>query len=147
MKKYYLLIFCACLLLSSADAFAQRGGNGEGEAADTTDTFTELTEGTTHRPGYIDTYAKDGHLYLAIPKDMLGRGSLMNFEIAEGIGSSGLYGGTMLNYFRGPSRSLRKTRGQDFLYAEATPTQGRTRYSRGPCGATLAYSPSGARDR
>ncbi len=48
------------------------------------------------RPGFFDTYQKEDKLYLAIPRDRLGKDFLMEMKIAQGIGANGLFGGTML---------------------------------------------------
>lgn len=113
MKKHVITLACMLFLFSVATAFAQQGGNDE--EADSTDNFAELIEGTTHQSGFIDTYTKDGKLYMAIPKDKLGREFLMNYEIAQGIGSSGLYGGTMLNIFEGNLVAFEEHEGKIFL--------------------------------
>lgn len=139
MKKHAITLACMLLLFSVATAIAQQGGNDE--EADSTDTFAELIEGTTHQSGFIDTYTKDGKLYMAIPKDKLDREFLMNHEIARGIGSSGLYGGTMLNYFEGKLVAFEKHEGKIFLVqkphrykAEANTPEA--------LAVDLAYSPS-----
>lgn len=111
-KRHTLTLACMLFLFFAGTAFAQEGGE---EEADTTDQFAELIEETTHQEGFIDTYTKDGTLYLAIPRDMLNEEFLMNYEIAQGIGSSGLYGGTMLNIFEGNLVAFEEHEGKIFL--------------------------------
>ena len=61
--------------------------------------FGELTKDAVVRTGFFDTYQKEDKLYLAIPKDRLGKDFLMEMKIAQGIGANGLFGGTMLSIF------------------------------------------------
>ncbi|MGH7719855.1 MAG: zinc-dependent metalloprotease, partial [Gemmatimonadaceae bacterium] len=71
--------------------------------------FAEITKDAVARTGFFDTYQKkDGHLYLAIPENRLGKDFLLTFEIAQGIGTSGLFGGTMLNIFEGSMVALER---------------------------------------
>jgi hypothetical protein len=63
--------------------------------------FADLVAGALERRGFFDTYEKDDHLYLAVPKARLGHEFLLTTEIAQGIGTRGLIGGTMLNIFEG----------------------------------------------
>ncbi|NOT06637.1 MAG: zinc-dependent metalloprotease [Gemmatimonadales bacterium] len=67
------------------------------------------------RTGYFDTYQKDDKLYLAIPKDRLGKNFLMEMKIAQGIGVNSLFGGTMLNIFEGNLVALERRADQIFL--------------------------------
>lgn len=111
MKQLLLLGLCALLL--PASLLAQRNGNNDGND---TDKFTELTEGATLLEGFIDLYQKeDGTLYMALTEDDLNKDFLMNFEISQGIGSSGLFGGTMLNIFEGLLVAFEKHEGKIFL--------------------------------
>ena len=77
--------------------------------------FAELTKDAVVRTGFFDTYQKEDKLYLAIPKDRLGKDFLMEMEIAQGIGANGLFGGTMLNLFEGDVVSLERHGEQVFL--------------------------------
>jgi hypothetical protein len=61
--------------------------------------FNELVEDAEHVEGFMDFYRKAGKLYLAVPQDMLGQDFLLDYRIARGIGTAGLYGGTTPNYF------------------------------------------------
>ena len=61
--------------------------------------FNDLTKDAVVRTGYFDSYQKEDKLYLAIPKDRLGKDFLMEMKIAQGIGTNGLFGGTMLSLF------------------------------------------------
>ena len=82
--------------------------------------FAEVTAGATKREGFFDTYEKDGALYLAVPRDRLGREFLAVAEIAQGVGSNSLFGGTMLN--RAVSVIALEKRG-DKLFLVERPTQ------------------------
>ncbi|HET7584065.1 MAG TPA: zinc-dependent metalloprotease [Gemmatimonadaceae bacterium] len=78
--------------------------------------FKELTAGAVAHTGFLDTYEKpDGHLYMAVRPEQLGRDFLMNFEIAQGIGARGIYGGTMLNIFEGSLVALERHGDRIFL--------------------------------
>ncbi len=61
--------------------------------------FGELTKDAVVRTGFLDTYQKEDKLYLAVPRERLGQEFLMEMKIAQGIGTSGLFGGTMLSLF------------------------------------------------
>jgi len=61
--------------------------------------FEEITEGAEHMPGFFDLYTKEGKLWMAVAPDMLGEGFLLDTRVAQGIGASGLYGGTTLDFF------------------------------------------------
>jgi len=77
--------------------------------------FAELTKDATVRTGFLDTYQKEDKLYLAIPRDRLGKDFLMEMKIAQGIGANGLFGGTMLNLFEGNVVALERHGEQIFL--------------------------------
>lgn len=113
MNKTMLTLLIACLLIVQDAVLAQDAKKGEEE--DKTDNYAEIIKDATHREGFIDTYQKDGELYLAVKPDMLNKNFLMKFEIAQGIGSSGLYGGTMLNIFEGSLVALEKHENKIFL--------------------------------
>lgn len=112
MKKLILLCVCA-FLVAPINSMAQKKGKEDEEQK--TDKFTELTTDAEKVEGFFDLYRKDGKLYLAITEDDLNKDFLMNFEISQGIGSSGLFGGTMLNIFEGLLVSLEKHEGKIFL--------------------------------
>ena len=57
--------------------------------------FGQLTKDAVVRKGFLDTYQKEDKLYLAIPKDRLGKEFLMEMKIAQGIGTGGIFGGTV----------------------------------------------------
>ncbi len=63
--------------------------------------FAELTRGAEERSGFFDTYEKGDKLWIAVPQERLGEEFLVTYEIAQGIGAGGLFGGTMLNIFEG----------------------------------------------
>src|SRR5690606_3962678 len=77
--------------------------------------FAELTRGATARTGFFDTYQKGDNLYLAVPKDRLGQDFLLAFEISQGVGAAGLFGGTMLNIFEGAIVALERHGDRVFL--------------------------------
>ena len=77
--------------------------------------FADLVRGATHRPGLFDTYEKGENLYLVIPKDKIGQSFLMVYEIAQGIGAAGLFGGTMLDIFEGHEVALERHGDRVFL--------------------------------
>lgn len=99
---------CCAILLLPISIMAQ--DNDENQSK-----FDELTEGTEMMEGLFDLYQKDGKLYMAIMEEDLNKDFLMNFEISQGIGASGLFGGTMLNIFEGLLVSLEKHEGKIFL--------------------------------
>ena len=63
--------------------------------------FDELVRGAEARTGFFDTYHKGDKLWIAVPQERLGEDFLITYEIAQGIGAGGLFGGTMLNIFEG----------------------------------------------
>ena len=77
--------------------------------------FAELTKDAVVRTGYFDTYQKEDKLYLAIPKDRLGKDFLMEMKIAQGIGANGLFGGTMLSLFEANVVAIERHGEQLFL--------------------------------
>ncbi|HKS07229.1 MAG TPA: zinc-dependent metalloprotease [Gemmatimonadaceae bacterium] len=77
--------------------------------------FAEVTKDAIHRPGFIDTYEKDGKVWLAIPRARFGQDFLMEMKLAQGIGTSGLFGGTMLNLFEANVMRLERRGEQVFL--------------------------------
>jgi hypothetical protein len=88
---------------AGAPAAAQAGGPQAGAPARASGLrpFAELTRDATERNGFFDTYEKGDALYMAVPKEWLDRDFLLTFQIAQGIGAGGLFGGTMLNIFEG----------------------------------------------
>ncbi len=77
--------------------------------------FADVVRGATHRAGFFDTYEKGDNLYLVIPKDRIGKDFLLVYEIAQGIGAAGLYGGTMLDIFEGHQVALERYGDRVFL--------------------------------
>lgn len=118
------VVLVAMLAFLGGPAAAQQR-EAAGDAPDTTEQqdpraqFTKLTKDAVHRPGYFDTWEKDGHLYLAVPRGRLGEDFLINFQIARGIGSSRVFGGTMLNIFEGSIVALEQH--DDRLYLVQRP--------------------------
>src|SRR5690606_31641439 len=68
-----------------------------------------------HRPGFFDTYEKDGKVWIAIPRERFGQDFLMEMKLAQGIGTRGLFGGTMLNLFEANVMTLERRGEQVFL--------------------------------
>ncbi|HEX8692673.1 MAG TPA: zinc-dependent metalloprotease [Longimicrobium sp.] len=77
--------------------------------------WAEVTRDATRRQGWFDTYEKGDALYLAIPADRLGKDFLISYQIAQGIGANGLFGGTMLNIFEGSVVALERHGDRVFL--------------------------------
>jgi hypothetical protein len=77
--------------------------------------FGDLTKDAVVRTGFFDTYQKEDKLYLAIPKDRLGKDFLMEMKIAQGIGARGLFGGTMLSIFEANVVAIERHGEQLFL--------------------------------
>lgn len=115
MKTWIPAALLACMMLPLHSLWAQDNGKEKADSTGNGNTFEELIKEAEHAEGFIDTYRKDGHLYFAIPPDMLDKEFLMNYEIARGIGSSGLFGGTMLNIFEADLVALEKHDGKIFL--------------------------------
>lgn len=112
-----LAVFAAALAVfpDSADAQERDAETQDTTAQDPHATFQKLVEDAVHREGFFDTYEKEGKLYLAVPRERFGEEFLVNFEIARGIGSSGLFGGTMLNIFEGSVVALERRDNRIFL--------------------------------
>ena len=88
------------LPLSAQDTPAPEAGEEEEEAQESPFAdFEKLVEEAEHIPGFFDVYVADGKVYLAVPRDRLGEDFLVDYRVAQGIGASGLYGGTTLTYF------------------------------------------------
>ncbi|HEX7122265.1 MAG TPA: zinc-dependent metalloprotease [Gemmatimonadaceae bacterium] len=77
--------------------------------------FAEVTKDAEHRPGFFDTYEKDGKVWIAIPRERFGQDFLMEMKLAQGIGTRGLFGGTMLNLFEANVMTLERRGEQVFL--------------------------------
>ena len=77
--------------------------------------FAEVVKDATLRAGFIDTYEKDGKVWIAIPRTRMGTDFLMEMKLAQGIGTSGLFGGTMLNLFEANVMRLERRGDQVFL--------------------------------
>ena len=77
--------------------------------------FADVTKDAVHRPGFFDTYQKDDKVFLAVPRDRLGRDFLIEMKIAQGIGANGLFGGTMLSLFEANVVTIERHGEQLFL--------------------------------
>src|SRR5690554_169699 len=98
-----------------AEARQGRTAAGQPRQQDGLRPFAELTRGATARSGFFDTYQKGDNLYLAVPQDRLGQDFLMAFEISQGVGAAGLFGGTMLDIFEGAIVALERHGDRVFL--------------------------------
>src|SRR5699024_7366943 len=104
------VIFAGCA--TSQNAASKEQTDTENNS---TEDYQELIKDAESYEGYFDLYQKDSDLYISIPVEKLNEQFLMNFELARGIGSSGLFGGTMLNIFEGLLVSFEKHDGKIFL--------------------------------
>src|SRR4030095_3921914 len=77
--------------------------------------FAEVTKGAEFRPGFFDTYEKDDKVWIAVPRERLGKDFLMEMKLAQGIGANGLFGGSMLNLFEANIMTLERRGDQIFL--------------------------------
>ena len=108
MKKVFIVLITLAFL-SSTDSFAQK------ESDESEEKFSELTNDARLMEGFFDMYQKDGKLYMSIEEEDLNKDFLLNFQISQGVGASGLFGGTMLNIFEGLLVALEKHEGRIFL--------------------------------
>ncbi|HEX9692506.1 MAG TPA: zinc-dependent metalloprotease [Gemmatimonadales bacterium] len=90
----------ALLLAVVGPAAAQEPPQGAGDRGPFKP-FADVVKDATEMNGFFDLYRTADKLYLAVPADRLEQDFLLTFEIARGIGSSGLFGGTMLDIFEG----------------------------------------------
>ncbi len=117
MKQLFSIILCSFLLFQGCAA-SQSAADGNAPAAKeekSGNDYEKITKEAKKYEGYFDLYHNDDKLYLSVPADRLKEQFLMNFELARGIGSSGLYGGSMLNYFEGLLVSFESHEGKLFL--------------------------------
>src|SRR6185436_17208462 len=82
--------------------------------------WAEVTKDATKREGWLDTYQKGDALFLAVPKDRLGKDFLISYQISQGVGAAGLFGGTMLNIFEGSVVALERHGDRVFLLRRPT---------------------------
>ena len=117
MKSTLAMMLCAAVLLGGCASSQKAAGDQQTNAEEKSSQkdYDKLIKDAKEYEGYFDLYQKDGELYLSVPKEQLNKPFLMNFELARGVGSSGLYGGTMLNIFEGLLVSLQKHEGKIFL--------------------------------
>jgi hypothetical protein len=94
---------------------AQRNQTQTAQATPSESAFTRLTAGAEKQTGFFDVYRKDDKLYMAVPVDRLNQDFLLNYQIARGIGASGLFGGTMLNIFEANLVAFEMHEGKLFL--------------------------------
>ena len=114
-RNYFTLAVMALLLVLQGCATSQNAAKEQSDSGKKENEFNKLTADAEKYEGYFTLYQKDDKLYMSVPKDRLQEQFLMNFELARGIGSSGLYGGTMLNIFEGLLVSLEEQEGKLFL--------------------------------
>lgn len=111
-------LYAAVLFAGWGCASSQKTAESDQQAdtqQEVSDNYDDLIEDAEPYEGYFDLYQKDSDLFLSVSAEKLNEPFLMNFELARGIGSSGLYGGTMLNIFEGLLVSLEKHEGKIFL--------------------------------
>ena len=125
MKRWMPAVLALSLLISTT-AVAQEPPDREPPAEEDAEAeepekseFEKLTEDATLQEGFFDTYLADGKLYLLVPEDRLGEEFLMTFEVSQGPGARGIYGGSMLDR-EGRMVSLEKHQGQLFLVQRNT---------------------------
>ena len=82
--------------------------------------WADVTKDATRRQGWLDTYEKGDALYLAVPRDRLGKDFLISYQISQGVGAAGLFGGTMLNIFEGSVVALERHGDRVFLVRRPT---------------------------
>lgn len=114
MRYTLLMILCAGLLFSACsttDSAVDKQQDGASDDA-SENKYEELIKDADKHEGYFDLYQKEDNLYLSVPAERLNEQFLMNFELARGIGSAGLYGGSMLSVFEGLLVSLEKHEGK-----------------------------------
>lgn len=94
---------CALLLLAVSPLTAQEEPPAAEEAEEQEESpfadFEKLVADAEHVEGFLDLYLEDGKLHMAVPRDMIGEGFLLDTRVAQGIGASGLYGGTTPSFF------------------------------------------------
>lgn len=87
----FVVTACCTLFLSCAlPALAAEEKSG-------TPPFEEVTRGATAREGFLDTWQKGDHLWLAVPPDRLGQDLLLVPRLDRGVGAAGLFGGLMFD--------------------------------------------------
>src|SRR5699024_10505112 len=117
MKSILAMMLCAVVFLGGCASSQKAAGDQQAKAEEQSSQkdYDTLIKDAEEHEGYFDLYRKKDELYLSVSKEQLNQPFLMNFELARGIGSSGLYGGTMLNIFQGLLVSLQKHEGKIFL--------------------------------
>jgi hypothetical protein len=74
------------------------GALGSGRAsAEEPPKFSDLTRGAVAHEGFLDTYEKGDHLYMALPPSRLGQEMILVPRFDQGIGALGLFGGLMFD--------------------------------------------------
>lgn len=113
LMRNLLWVTLSFLFILPAFAVAQ-DENGD-QSDDGEEKYNELIEDSEKITGYLNFYRKDDKLYLEVSEEQLNEDFLLNFQIARGIGSSGVYGGTMLNIFESDIVALQKHENKIFL--------------------------------
>ena len=101
--RYPFTILVAALLMVQGCASSQKAAADKKAAKSeaSSEEYDKLIKDADAYEGYFNLYQKDDKLFVSVPKDRLNEKFLMNFELARGIGSAGLYGGSMINIFEG----------------------------------------------
>ncbi len=82
-------------LIPQATPLAAQDAEEESPFAD----FEAISEDADLLPGFFDMYTKEGKVWMAVPEDVLSEGFMLDTRVARGIGASGLFGGSTLDYF------------------------------------------------
>ena len=115
-RAFLVLAFMAAPALAQQPQQRPTGDSARAGGGD----FNRLTQGATVIRGFFDFYQKPDRLYMLVPKDRLGSDFLMNYQIAQGIGANGLFGGTMLSIFESDVVALER-RGDRLPHDEPRP--------------------------
>ena len=114
-RQTLLLSLLGAFVWALPTAAQQAGSESAAAQRSALKSFEELTKDATVRAGFFDLYEKGDQLYMAIPRERLGDDFLMEMKIAQGVGASGLFGGTMLDIFEGKLMALERHGDRVFL--------------------------------
>ncbi|MDH5804119.1 MAG: DUF5117 domain-containing protein, partial [Gemmatimonadota bacterium] len=106
--RFNVLVMMLLFALPASTQARQEADSTEQQEENPFEDFEKLVDGAETIEGFFDLYTKEGKLYLAVEQDRLNEGFLMDTRVAQGIGASGLYGGTTLTYFEMDLMALEK---------------------------------------
>ncbi len=116
MYRAVIILFSFLLIpVTAAEAQKKKSSENDQKQEENGNSFDKLIKDATHIKGFFDFYHKDDKLYMALTPERLGEDFLVSYQIARGIGASGLYGGTMLSIFEPDIISLQKHENKIFL--------------------------------